>query len=192
MLEAADRKLLAGVVDTLGEYRRDEAVPIFAAALGEDFCRLAAANAFRKMGASACLYLLQLADCPAPSSDAETESSRRRRRSALRLFVELHQSEDLPEIIRSLVADADNQMAVLACSLCLPRVSPPEMEKVVARLVDMLDSSDLMLRADVEDLLTQNYANCRPVIERSLSHAREPTAASLRSVVIKKCAASGG
>lgn len=190
LLEAACRKLLAGVVDALGEYRREEAVPIFATALGDDFCRPAAENAFRKMGASACPYLLQLVGHRTPSPDAESESSRRLRRSALRLLAELYQSEYLPEIMRSLVADADPQVALLACSICLPRVSPAEREKVVVRLIDLLDSSDWLIHTEVEDFLIQHYAYCRPVIERSLTQASGPAAASLRRIAIRVCAVS--
>lgn len=166
-------------------------MPVFAAALGEDFCRTAAENAFRKLGVSACPYLLQLANYRIPSTDDESEFSRRRRRSALKLLAELHRSGDVPEILRVLMVDEDLQVALLACSICLPRVSSAEQEKVVARLIDLLDSDVWMFRAEVEDLLIQHYENCRYLIERSLAHVREPTAASLRSVMIKANAVLG-
>ncbi|MDA8333568.1 MAG: hypothetical protein M0Z41_01025 [Peptococcaceae bacterium] len=158
LLEAADRKLLAGIVAALGEYGREDAMPVFAAALGEDFCRAAGEEAFRKMGACTCPYLLQLADCRTPSPDDECESSRRRRRSALGLFGELYQGGALPGVVRSLVADTDSRVAAGACGICLPRVSPAEREKVAARLVDLLAGCDLVLRAEIEDLLVQNHA----------------------------------
>ncbi len=46
LLETASHKLLAGVVEALGEYRRPEAIPIFVEALGDDFYRPAAEKAF--------------------------------------------------------------------------------------------------------------------------------------------------
>lgn len=191
LLGVAKHKMLTDVVDALGDYRRDEAVPIFAAALGDDFCRPAAENAFRKMGPSVCPYLLHLAESRTPSSDVEAESSRRRRRSALRLFVELQQNEDLPEIMRPFLTDDDPQVVLLACSICLSRVLPAEAERVAVRLINFLDSNDWMLQTEVEDLLIQHYANCRAVIERSLTQACEPAFASLRRVVIKGCAGLG-
>ncbi|MDQ7092555.1 hypothetical protein REC12_03005 [Desulfosporosinus sp. PR] len=153
LLETTKRKLLAGVVEALGEYRRPEVIPVFASALGDDFYRPAAENAFRKLGVQACPCLLQLAATKTPTPEAESESSRRWRRSALRLFAELHQGEDLPASVCSLMTDADPQIALLACSLLLPRVSGTEREKVAARLVDLLDNTDWLFRAEVEELL---------------------------------------
>jgi hypothetical protein len=183
LMAAANRKLLAGVVEALGNYRRGEALPIFAAALAEDFCRPEAEEAFRKIGSLACPCLLQLADHRTPSLETESESSRRRRRSALRLLAELYRSDVLPEILPRLMADADPRIVFLACSICLPRTRPAEREKVVVRLVGLLAGPDWMLRAEVEDLLIRYYALCRSAIEKRLPNARELVAASLRRVV---------
>lgn len=191
LMQVANRRLLAGVVEALGEYRREEAVPVFAAALGDDFCRAAAENAFRKMGSAACPCLLPLADCRTPSPDFESDSSRRRRRSALMLFMELYHGDDLLKFIQPFVEDTDPQVALVACSVCLPKVSPAAQEKMVMRLIDLLNSSDWMLQAEVEELLIRHYANCRSIIEKNLPLAEEPVAASLRRVVIKGCAALG-
>lgn len=191
LLEIGRHKLLAGVVEALGNYRREEAVPIFAAALGDDFCRPAAEKAFRKLGASSCPCLLQLARDRTPSLDAESESSRRRRRSALRLFVELQQGEDLLVIMRSYLADADSQVVLLACSIYLLKGSPAEQEKVAARLINLFSNSDWILHEEVEELLIQQYANCRAVIEKRLTQSHEPATASLRRVVMKGCATLG-
>ena len=189
LLQAVDRKLLPGVVDALGQFARKEAVPVLSAALGEDFCRAAAESGFRRLGTEACPHLLRLAKSRMPSSDAESEMSRRRRRSALRLWGEMCQGGALPETVWSLMEDADDRVTFLACSVCLPHVSPAEVEKVAVRLVTLLDSSDWLLRTDVEDLLVKNYAACRPVVERSLTEASERAAMALR-YVIRKASAS--
>jgi hypothetical protein len=169
LLEMADRKLLPGIVAALGEYRRDEALPILAAALGEDFCRSAAENAFRKLGASVCSCLLNLAILRMPSPDGELESSRRQRRSALKLFEELYQSEAVPDVVWSLVTDGDPQVALTACSICLSRrISLGERDKVVARLIELFDHDDWMFRAEVSNLLTQYNGNRCPIIERRI------------------------
>jgi HEAT repeat protein len=157
-------------------------IPIFAAALGEDFCRPAAEKGFCKIGVSSCPYLLQLAEHRIISADFEYDSSRRRRRSALKLFAEMHHSEDLPETIRSLVTDNDPQVALLACSISLPRLSTAERKKVAVRLIDLLNSNNWMLRSEVEDVLIQYYSECRSIIENSLIQASEPVASSLRRV----------
>lgn len=183
LLEISQHKLLDGVVEALAEYGREEAIPIFASALGEDFCRPAAEKAFRKMGVSSCPHLLQLAVHRKVADDIEFDSSRRCRRSALRLFAELHCSDDLPENVRLLIADNDPQVALLACSICLPRVFPAERQKIAARLIILLNTDDWMLRTEVEDLLIHYYADCRSEIERYITLIGDPAAASLRRIM---------
>jgi len=184
LLEISQHKLLDGVVEALAEYGREEAISIFAPALGDDFCRPAAEKAFRKIGVSSCPYLLHLAALRVViSDDIEYDFSRRRRRSALRLFAELYYSEDLPEPVRLLVADNDPQVALLACSICLPRIIPAERKEIAERLVILLNSNDWMLRTEVEDLLIDYYADCRSVVERNLTLTDDPAAISLRRVM---------
>jgi len=193
LMKRARRKLLAGVVEALGEYRREEALPVLTAALGDDFCRPAAEKGFRKLGAAALPALRQLADTRTPSPDNESESSRRRRRSALGLLAELTPDEELLPLMQPFMADDDAGVALFACSICLPRVSPAERGEVAVRLIALLDTGDWLLQAEVEDFLIQYYKDCRPVVEQSLAEAEPggPAAASLRRVVIKGCAALG-
>jgi len=183
LLAAAASRLLPGIVDALGEFPREEIMPLFAAALADDFCRPAGQKAFRRLGEGACPYLLKLADCRIPSPDEECESSRRLRRSALDLFGELYRGRDLPGLVCSLIADEDAQVAAKACALCLPRVSPAEGRMVAVRLIALLADCDLVLRADIEDVLVENYAVCRSVIEGSLAKIDGPALASLRRVL---------
>lgn len=191
LMKMANRKLLEGVVEALGEYRREEATSIFVAALGDDFCRSLAENAFRKMGPSACPCLLQLIDWKTPSPDFESDSSRRRRRSALMLSIELYHGDDLFKIIQPFVEDTDPQVALLACSACLPNVSPTVQENIIIRLIGLLDSSDWAFQSEVEELLIQHYGKYRSIIEKNLILAPQSVSAPLRRVVIKGCAASG-
>ncbi len=191
LLQAAGRKLLPGVVDALGQFGREEAIPVLSAALGEDFCRTAAESGFRRLGTVACPHLLSLAKSALPTPDRETEMSRRRRRSALHLWGKLCQGGDLPGTVWSLTEDPDDRVAFLACSLCLSHRSPTEVEKVAVRLVTLLDSNDWLLRSDVEDLLVENYAICRPVVERSLTEASERTAMALRYVMRQTSSSTG-
>ncbi len=92
----------------------------------------------------------------------------------------------MPDSVRSLVTDDDPQIALLACSFCLPRVSGTERDKVAAApLVDLLDGADWSLRAEVEEVLIRNYESCRSAIEKKINLAGEPAAASLRRIVSK-------
>ena len=67
LLDTGRRKPLAGVVEALGNFRCHEAIPIYDAALAEDFSRPAAEDAFRKLGASVAVHLLWLAGVRLPS-----------------------------------------------------------------------------------------------------------------------------
>ncbi len=183
LLQAAGRKLLRGVVDALAQFGREETIPILSVALGEDFCRPEAESGFRRLGIRACPHLLQIAKSAVPTQDRETEMSRRRRRSALQLWGELCQGADPRDTIWSLTEDADDHVAYQACSLCLQRADPSLVEPVVLRLVALLNSSDWLLRVEVEDLLIRQFTVCRAVIERSLAAASGTAAISLRYVL---------
>lgn len=189
LLERAKERLLPGVVEALGHFGREEAVPVLSAALAEDFCRSGAESGLRRLGARICPHLLQLAQLRLPSPGRETEMSRRRRRSALRLWAELRRSGDLPDAVCSLTQDADDHVAFQACALCVAQVSPAGGQRLAGRIVDLLYTGDVALRADVEDLLIEHYAICRPAVEASLPQAREPAAAALRYVMARAAAA---
>ncbi len=152
LLAVAKRKLLPGIVDALGEYRRMDALPVLAAALAEDFCRSAAETAFRKLGPAACSCLLSLAVRTVPLADVELESSLRLRRSALNLFDELYPRQAVPQTVWELVLDADIQVALTACSICLARDSGAGREKVLLRLAELWESGDWAVRMAVEEL----------------------------------------
>lgn len=185
LLQAAGRKLLPGVVDALGQFGRDEAVPVLTAALGEDFCRSGAEAGFRRLGTNACSHLRRLAKSPVPTRDGETEMSRRRRRSALRLWGDLCPAAEPWDTVRPLLEDADDHVAYLACAIGLQHAGPADLERVAQRLVALLRSSDWLLRVEVEDLLVRHFTACRAVVERTLDEAGGTEAMSLRYVLRK-------
>jgi hypothetical protein len=86
LLRLAQRPALTGVIDALGAYYRAEAIPALIAALEDDASRGAAETALMKLGRPARTALIISAQQRRPSPECESESSRRRRRSALKLL----------------------------------------------------------------------------------------------------------
>lgn len=89
LLGLARRPALTGIIGALGSFQRIEAIPALISALEEDASRLTAESALKKLGRSARTALLQTTNLRLPSGAHESESSARRRRSALRLLREV-------------------------------------------------------------------------------------------------------
>ena len=118
LLAAGRRKPLAGIVQALGNYARFEAIPVYDAALAEDFSRPAAEDAFRKLGPAAMQQLINLSKLRLPAENAESELNKRRRRSTLKLLAEFPNIGEYLEPLRILTVDSDPAVAALACSIC--------------------------------------------------------------------------
>ena len=120
LLHLAQRPALTGVIDALGAYRRVEAIPALIAALEDDASRGSAEAALMKIGRAARTALITSARARRPSSGCESESSLRRRRSALKLLGLIGISRRTWIELRGLVRDKDPKLAFLACRLGLP------------------------------------------------------------------------
>jgi hypothetical protein len=166
LLRLTEHNPLSGVVDALGELGCVAAAPYFMRALGEDFTRPAAEAALRKLGASVRQVLLDGAIGRADRGTCEPESSRRLRRSALRLYAELAPipREDWPSI-RRLTADADPEVAVTACKLCLGGSHEPATVDVARRLVELLGEGNWMLDEEIEACLVDHFDAAGAVVE---------------------------
>jgi hypothetical protein len=178
LLRLRERTPMSGVVDALGELGCVEAVPYFMRALGEDFTRPAAEAALRKLGTSVRQALLDGAIGSAASDTCEPESSRRFRRSALRLYAELALTprEDWPSILR-LSADPDPEIAVVACKLCLGASQEPARGAAARRLVELLGKRNWMLDEEIEACLVDHFDAAGAIVEnaaRTTEQSGEP------------------
>lgn len=184
LLRLTERNPLSGVVDALGELGCVAAAPYFIRALGEDFTRPAAEAALRKLGTSVRNALLDAAIGPAAPDTCEPESSRRSRRSALRLYAELVPVplEDWPSI-RRLTSDADPEIAVTACELCLGGPQEPERVDAAHRLVELLGQGSWMLDEEIETCLVGHFDAAGAVVEnavRAIDQSRDLNGRSAR------------
>lgn len=107
LLRLAQRPALTGVIDALGAYRRVDAIPVLIAALEDDASRGAAEATLVKMGRVARTTLTISARDRQPSSECESESSLRRRRSALKLLGLIGESRRTWLELRRLMWDKD-------------------------------------------------------------------------------------
>lgn len=155
-----------GAIEVLGAWRRAEALACMVAALGDDIARPAAEAALRDFGAAAVPILRRAATDIRPHRGAESESSRRRRRSVLALLLEAgcFAGAELPNDIASLRADEHPEIAAIACQMQLAS-GPAATRRVAARRsIDLLTRVNQIVRADIEDALVAHADITRGVL----------------------------
>ena len=159
----AERRLLPGVIETLGHYRRSETISLLIAALADDDARPAAAAALLELGDRARSALLRAAVLAVPSPDVEITSSRRRRRSALGLLRAMGVGRDDWPILQPLIDDPDPRIAMLTCDIGLGLGMAGD--EAIRRLVSMSSTADFLLSVQLEDCLVRHYALARGVVD---------------------------
>jgi len=137
LLDLSHRHPWSGVIAALGSFRRKEAIPILTAALTEDETRMSAEAALKAMGPSARNALVEAANLREPTAANESESSLRRRRSALCLLIEMGLPSKLWPRLRHLMDESDIQVALLACKLCLDVAGREDRDAAIARLCQL-------------------------------------------------------
>jgi hypothetical protein len=125
-------------------------------ALEDDASRGSAEAALVKMGQAARTALIISERRRRPSFGCESESSLRRRRSALKLLglIEILRRNWLE--LQDLVRDKDPKLSFLACRLGLPKAPEAEPQDIVARLLSLWASADWMLREEIEQSLVSH------------------------------------
>ena len=192
LLRLARRPALTGIVGALGAFENVDAIPVLIDALEEDASRRTAEAALRKLGRSARASLLRAVDLKMPSGERESESSARRRRSALGLLAEMDGWRGTWQTLRHLVHDDDAKVAALACEIGLARAGSAERPGLVRRLIELLAQENWVLRKEIESCLAAHFGRAQEVIERYLNEfllrgdsvaTRKQIEAALRRVV---------
>jgi hypothetical protein len=169
------RKCLLGVIETLGEFRRPEAVPELLAALEDDFCRSTVEEALRKVGELARSALIEGARTPDPSGAKERPASRRRRRSALRLLESLRLSREDWRLLAALLHDGDPEIAARAGAIALAVADRGDKKLAVKRLIEALPASDWLLQGEIQGWLGAHLDIALPAIDEEIKR-RQATA----------------
>jgi HEAT repeat protein len=150
LLKLSELRMLLGLIDALGEFRRPEAIPYFERALEDDFYRSAAEEAFLKMGAEARGALASSAMTPLPSLVMETPSSLHRRRSAVRLLYKIGTPPEYWQVLRELIHDPDEELFVSASKLGTKIASEEDRATIARRVMKLLSSVPWYLQEDIE------------------------------------------
>jgi len=174
LLGLARRRYWPGVIAALAAFDREEAITYLVGALAEDDCRLLAEPALVSFGKAALPALLRSATRRPPLASRESETSIRKRRSAVSLLIEIGVPPDLWPSLRHLAADPEPRIAVLASELCLITASEAEWSDAVRLLIGLLEHADWRLESDVEDCLVRHYRKASRAIAAAL---REKAAA---------------
>ncbi len=165
LLELARRRPLPGVLETLGEFQREEVIPLLVSALEDDFARGCAEDVLKTFGIAASRHLAEAALRKTPP-DAESPSSLRRRRSALRLLLVIRTAADFWESLHPLMDDQDNSIAAVACMIAIGCGTQPQRERAVRILIDLLGTADWLLRSEIENALIQHFEIARTAIRQ--------------------------
>jgi HEAT repeat protein len=173
----AAMRSLAGVVEAVGSFGRDEAVPHLVRALAEDHIRSAAEEALLRIGPRVAPALVEIATRPLPSAEAETASSVRTRRSALRLLVRMAAP---PRQFHELIDDADPEIAAETCAaLLLAGDASGGRMRAVARLIELLPQLPWFAVGEAERCLVEHWDQAREIIvERLPEEPPDPADAS--------------
>jgi hypothetical protein len=157
LIDIAEWRSLAGVIEALGEMRRKKAIPYLIEGLGSDFCRPAAEVALRKIGAAARPALIDTTLRAIPSIECETVSSLRTRRSAVGVLLDIGVTVEQWAVLQSLMWSRDDWLSALACNLALTARQPSlDKEAAVRRLFELLRSPDWLLHVEIESWLAEN------------------------------------
>jgi hypothetical protein len=161
----AEMRPLAGVVEGIGSFARLESVPHLVRALAEDHTRGVAEEALLRLGPRVANSLVDIAARPQPSDKAETASSVRMRRSALRLLARIGAP---PRQFSGLIDDADPEIAAEACAALLASGDLDERLRAVGRLIDLLPQLPWFAVGEAERCLVEHFEDAREIVAERL------------------------
>lgn len=180
------RKKLLGVIETLGEFGRPEAVPEIIAELEDDFCRSTAEEALLKIGELAHAALISAARSPDPSGAEERPASQQRRRRVLRILESLELTAHDWRQLAALLHDPDAEIAARAGAIALRVGDRRSRELAAVGLVQALATPDWLLRGEIQTWLEDHLEICLPAVRQEI-HRRmaEPRLLQVKDDVLR-------
>ena len=177
LLQALRTRRSSGLIETLGEFERREAVPDLVTALQDDFCRSAAEEALSKIGEAAHSTLIEAARTPDPSGTAESAQSRSRRRCALRLLRRLRLLPEDWQKLAALLRDSDAEIAARTASIALAAADEPDQKLAARRLIEVLPAADWLVQGEIQSWLEEHFDIAQVSINEEIERRRAVAAA---------------
>jgi hypothetical protein len=184
--EVASRRLLPGLVEALGTFRRPEMAHYFLNALGDDVCRAAAEEALTQLREFVRGELIEATTQPLPSAEEEVPSSKIRRRAALRILARLKLPVEDWERLKCLLADPDPEIALRAAEIALAIAGPADRGAAVERLLGVLSQGDGYLQLEAKSCLRRHYVAARAIIKGEIARRQSrPKRKQLADLVLR-------
>src|SRR5579862_1512382 len=161
----ACERILPGIVETLGSFRRLQSFPYFLRALGDGVCRSWAEDAIRKIGNDAKELLLDAAGTKNPLGEEESGSSLQRRQWVLRILADLKLCERDWERVRHLLEETDPNIVITTARIGLDVAPVPDKWRAVRRMIEMLPPAGWFLRSEASAALADHFEVSREAIE---------------------------
>jgi len=168
LLDFCRRRNLPGVIETLAEFERPEAIPCLDRALEDDLCRIAAEDGLRRLGPAARSALVLSAVTPLPNADEETPSSLCRRRGALRLLTVSGVERQSWAELRQLLAERDPELVARLAQIASSIANQRDRVSAAVGLVAALGSLPWFVRKEAEEALLALAPESLPAIEAEL------------------------
>jgi hypothetical protein len=153
LLTLADKRLLPGVIWTLGEFRRAAALPSLERALEDDVARPEAEEALVKFGETAAGTLVSAATRRIMNEDEEVPSSLLRRRSAAKILAETGLGKPFWSRLLPLLDESDPELVVQAAKLAMAAGTDVDKQHTVDALLRILPDAPWYVREDVANCL---------------------------------------
>lgn len=157
LMQLAQRRVLQGVIETLGLFQRSESIVLFVLALGDDFARGAAEHSLRSMGSRARPALLEAIRQPEPSFQDEAPSSSLRRKSAVRILAAMEWTPDQWPAISAILGDDDPEIFIPVCEIALRVAEPDVKDMAVTRLINNISRTRRQEHQEIEDILVKHF-----------------------------------
>ena len=154
-----------GVIDTLGEFKVEEAIPYFIKALEDDICHRSAKEALRKAGLKAMNALVGAAILPLPSQTQESSSSKQRRTSAMELLSELPVDNKIWNKLKKCLYENEPSILVATAPIAARVGTRKDKNEVAKRLVNLIPSVNGFLQTKISYCLIEFYNDISPFLK---------------------------
>jgi len=168
LLDFCRKRNLPGVIETLAEFERPEAIPCLDRALEDDMCRIAAEDGLGRLGPAARNALALSAATPLPNAGEETPSSLRRRRSVLGLVAEIGVERRNWAELRPLLAESDPELLARLAQIASYVADPTDRASVAVGLVGALGRLPWFVWEEAEEALVALAPQSVPAIDAEL------------------------